>query len=233
MEYHGDGLAHVLRTALGAQWWRLHPDIRTRFVPAAGTTRQSFAGIMDVVDRSPFGWWIARLLAFARVLPATRTRNTPFEFNLSPAPGVAAGWIKQRVYHFDDGPFEFRSVMHHDAGGNLVEQFPCGLGMKIRLGIEGRDGDTLCFRDDGYFLRVAALRVPLPRWLGVGHFTLMHRNVDREHFTVDIRIDHPLCGRLFHQHGRFHQTRSVRVPGGGGAVRPAPERKAIRETACC
>ena len=90
----------------------------------------------------------------------------PFEFNLSPAPGVAGGWIKQRLYRFDSGPFEFRSVMRIASRGKLIEQFPWGLGMTIKLAVEGRDGDTLCFRDDGYFLRVGALRVPLSTGAG-------------------------------------------------------------------
>lgn len=45
------------------------------------------------------------------------------------------------------------------------------------------------------------------RWLGVGRFTLMHQNIDHDNFIVEIRIDHPLFGRLFYQAGRFRQAR--------------------------
>ncbi len=202
-----NGFAAVLRESLGEQWDDLHPDIRARFTLAPGVMRQSFSGTMSEINRSPLGWLIAKLIAFVRILPAARARNVPFEFNLSPAP--CAGWVKERLYHFRDGDFEFRSVMGIAANGELIEQFPYGLGMKIKLGAEGHNGDMLYFRDDGYFLRIGKLRLPLPSWLTVGHFTLAHKNIDREKFTVEISLDHPLFGRLFYQYGSFSQARTA------------------------
>ena len=206
-----NGFAAVLRAALGAQWQDLHPDIRARFTLAPGESRQSFTGTMHEIDRSRIGWLIAHLIAFVRILPATDARDVPFEFNLSPA--VGTGWIKERLYHFRDGRFEFRSVMGIARNGELIEQFPYGLGMKIKLGAEGSKGDKLIFRDDGYFLRLGAngaQRLSLPRWITVGRFTLTHQNIDRDKFTVEISIDHPLFGRLFYQVGRFQQSPAVR-----------------------
>ena len=199
------GLAAVLRTALGARWQHLHPDIRARFTLAPGATRQSFTGTMREIHRSRIGWLIAHLIAFVRILPTVNARDVPFEFNLSPTAG--SGWIKERLYRFSDGCFEFRSVMSIAPDGDLIEQFPYGLGMKIQLGAED---NKLYFRDDGYFLRFGALRLPLPRWLTVGRFTLMHQNIDHEHFIVEIRLDHPLFGRLFYQVGDFIQSPVVR-----------------------
>ena len=198
-----NGLAALLRASLGPRWEDLHPDIRARFTMPPGEMRQTFTGTMSEINRSAIGWLIARLIAFVHVLPAVRARDVPFEFNLSPAQNT--GWIKERLYHFNDGRFEFRSVMSLTRNGELIEQFPYGLGMKIKLGAEGNAGDKLYFRDDGYFLRIGKRRILLPRWLGVGRFTLMHQNIDRENFTVEIRIDHPLFGRLFYQHGVFKQ----------------------------
>jgi len=197
-----NGLAVLLRTALGTRWEYLHPDIRSRFTLGAGETCQTFTGTMGEVNRSALGWLIAKLIAFVRILPATRARNVPFEFNLTPAQG--AGWIKERLYRFQEGCFQFRSVMSIAANGDLVEQFPYGLGMKIKLGAED---DKLYFRDNGYFLRIGALKLPLPHWLTVGRFTLTHKNIDHENFTVEISIDHPLFGRLFYQYGAFEQSR--------------------------
>ena len=196
-----NGLAALLRTVLGARWQFLHPDIRARFTLAPGATQQSFAGTMDEINRSAIGWAIARLIAFVQVLPSARARDVPFEFNLSPA--ADAGWIKERLYYFSNGRFEFRSVMRVEHTGELIEQFPYGLGMKIKL---AAGDDTLYFRDDGYFLCAGKRRLPLPRWLTVGRFVLTHKNIDRDNFTVEINLEHPLLGRLFHQRGRFRQT---------------------------
>ena len=51
-----NGFAVLLRTALGARWQFLHPDIRARFTLAPGATQQSFTGTMDEIDRSAIGW---------------------------------------------------------------------------------------------------------------------------------------------------------------------------------
>lgn len=222
MIYEPNGLAGLLRAALGERWLHLHPHIRARFTLAPGTTRQTFAGIMHEINRSAFGWLVAKLIALVRVLPAQRARNVPFEFNLTPAPGFAnnSGWIKQRLYRFRSGDFEFRSVMSMTTSGELIEQFPYGLGMNIKLGAEGVGGDTLYFRDNGYFLRVGKFRLPLPRWLSVGRFTLAHKNIDREHFSVEISVDHPLFGKLFYQYGKFRGS-PLRAEALRAAVVPA------------
>jgi Domain of unknown function (DUF4166) len=221
------GLARLLHASLGARWQHLHPDIRARFTLAPTIQRQSFTGTMHAVDRSFIGWLIAKLIAFVRILPATRARDVPFAFHLSSAQG--AGWIKERLYHFADGRFEFRSMMRIADNGDLIEQFPYGLGMKIKLGAEGDNGDTLYFRDDGYFLRIGACRLPLPRWLTVGRFTLAHRNIDVARFTVEIRLDHPLFGRLFHQHGTFSEA--IACVAAARAPAAAPARAARPDTA--
>lgn len=216
------GLAGVLRAQLGERWNDLHADIRARFTLPEGTTRQSFSGSMHEIERSPLGWLMAKLIAFVRILPAKRARNVPFEFNLRAAPGYAnnSGWVKERIYHFRSGDFMFRSVMSFSPEGELIEQFPYKLGMKIKLGAEGAERthlDTLTFRDDGYFLRIGRFRLPLPRWLGVGRFTLAHKNIDRKQFSVAIRLDHPLFGNLFYQYGEFteapvrHRTRNRNI----------------------
>lgn len=228
-----NGLAAVLSAALGTRWPSLHTDIRARFTLAPGETRQSFSGTMDDIQRSALGWWIARLIAFVRILPAQRARNVPFEFHLSRAPAVAGGWIKQRLYHFSSGPFEFRSVMSLTSKGELIEQFPWGLGMKIRLSAEGDSGDQLYFRDEGYFLCIGGLRMMLPRWLTVGRFTLLHQNIDRENFVVEIRIDHPVLGRLFYQRGQFCEAGVGVALNAGAAAAPHPARTGVRESACC
>ena len=233
------GFSTLLRAALGAQWAHLHPDIRARFTLAPGATRQRFTGSMREIDRSFIGGLIARAIAFMRVLPPDRARDVSFEFNLSLAPmsasNSAAGWIKERLYHFDDGDFEFRSIMSITRNGDLIEQFAYGLGMKIKLGAEGNNGDQLTFRDDGYFLRIGSLRLSIPRWLAVGHFTLTHQNIDRNHFTVDIRIAHPLFGRLFYQVGSFKQAPLASSAPSAAATDVSARDKAysvVRDTTC-
>ena len=76
---------------------------------------------MSTIERSFIGWLIARLIAFVRVLPSVRARDVPFEFNLTATPD--GGWIKERLYHFRAGLFEFRSVMRIEATGGENSRF--------------------------------------------------------------------------------------------------------------
>ncbi len=191
--------ADLLSAALGKDASRLHPDIRARFAASGASRRSSFSGRMQQVDRSILGWCVALLLRPLRVLPSCRAYAVPFEFHLEPALG-GGGWVKRRVYAFGDGPFEFSSIMKLDDDGRLVEQFPLGFGMRVLL--EATD-NALWFRDDGYFVRWGSFRLDFPRWLGVGRFELVHRNIDSERFDVEIRIRHFLFGPLFYQSGRF------------------------------
>ena len=229
-----NGVAALLRTSLGPHWQHLHPDIRARFTLAPGATRQRFTGTMTHIERSPLGWLIARLITFVHVLPSVRARDVPFEFNLTAT--ANGGWIKQRLYHFSDGPFEFRSVMRVEPTGELIENFPFGLCMKIKLVAEG---DALYFLDDGYFLRLGRMRLPIPRRLSVGRFTLTHKNIDRENFLVSISLDHALFGRLFYQCGHFQQARvrdtlsQINSINDAAQAEPASARTAARETIRC
>jgi hypothetical protein len=191
--------ADLLSAALGEHASRLHPDIRARFAASGADRRSSFSGRMQQVDRSVPGWCAALLLRPLRVLPSCRAYGVPFEFHLAPA-AAGAGWIKRRLYRFRDGIFEFSSVMSIDRDGRLVEQFPLGFGMHVRLEAAG---DVLWFRDDGYFFRCRGFRIDFPRWLGIGRFELEHRNIDSERFDVTIRIRHFLLGSLIYQTGRF------------------------------
>jgi Domain of unknown function (DUF4166) len=226
MKIPANGLSVLLHAALGPAWQRLHPDIRDRFTLAPGATRQRYSGIMQRIECSALGCLIARLIAFMRVLPAVRASGVPFDFNLTATTG--GGWIKERLYHFKHGRFEFRSVMRLEPTGELIENFPYGLCMKIRL---ATGGDTLYFLDDGYFLRRGTLRLPIPRWLSVGRFTLAHINLDHDNFRVDISLDHPWFGRLFHQSGEFRQAPVAAISG--GAATPAPAHTAACATARC
>lgn len=192
---------------------------------------------MQRIDRSPLGGLIARVIAFMRVLPTVCAGDVPFDFNLTAT--TNGGWIKERLYHFENGRFEFRSVMRMEpdgAAGELVENFSCGahisVCMKIRL---AADTDTLYFFDDGYFLRWGTRRRPIPRWLGVGRFTLAHTNIDRENFRVEISIDHPWFGRLFHQSGEFRAAPvgAINEAINAGAATPAPAHKAACATMRC
>lgn len=193
--------AAILRRALGAAAWAgLHPDIAARFETKAGADpAQRFTGTVHWVYCSPVGAVIARLLRRAAILPHHCARDADFEFRIEPGRDEL---IKTRNYFLRPGRcFSFRSRLREQPA--LHEEFNGKLGMYLRLAVEN---GALLFRDDGYFLRLGRWRIPLPAWLTVGRFELLHRNLDPQRFQILIRVSHPLLGTLFYQRGEFQSA---------------------------
>jgi len=193
----------LLRAAMGeGAWSRLVPAIRARFAGYISEDQPLwFRGRMHWVYCSPVGALVMRLLSRYSILPARCARDCEFDFQI----GLQQGEIvKQRRYQLDQArQFVFRSrfsdmpVLH--------EEFAGGIGMYLELS-ETRGG--LLFRDRGYYWRVWRWRLPLPHWLCVGRFELLHRNLDAGRYQIIIRVAHPLLGTLFYQRGVFRSETS-------------------------
>lgn len=188
----------MLRNALGdSRWSTLSPAIQRRFAPSQSPAEMlRYRGTVHWVYCSPIGALIARLLRRAAILPGLCGRNATFEFRIARDGDKI---VKQRVYNWTNGEqFVFRSIFNSDP--RLHEEFRGGIGMYLQLFATHA---ALLFRDRGYFLRVGSIRIPLPRWLSVGSFELLHTNIDSQRFQVIIRVAHPLLGTLFYQRGEF------------------------------
>lgn len=188
----------MLRDALGENdWSRLDRAISTRF---AGYVSEQhplrFVGRMQWVYCSPVGMFVAKLIKRFSILPDICARDSEFSFAIS---GSNGGFLKQRQYQLGQGR-RFLFTSRFSDLPRLHEEFGGGLGMYLRLVVKR---GALLFRDQGYFLRVLRWRVPLPRWLTVGRFELLHRNIDARRFQVIIRVSHPWFGTLFYQRGEF------------------------------
>ncbi len=188
----------MLHRALGDHaWGALESAIVSRFSASISAQRTlSFKGTMQRVYCSPVGYMIAKIIKRFAILPDTCAQNSEFTFTI----GLKNGEIhKQRAYQLDDNRhFIFTSRFSDQP--RLHEEFGGGIGMYLHLLVKRK---ALLFRDQGYFLRIRAWRLYLPRWLTVGHFDLLHRNIDAHRFQIIIRVVHPLLGTLFYQRGEF------------------------------
>lgn len=187
------GFGQLIRRALApGALCGLHPQIRRRFDHPS----PHFAGRMQMVYCSLLGRVVATMLAPARLLPARCACDVAFEFSIAAVDGKLR---KRRLYRWSDGS-SFAFVSEVGEIPWLHEQFGLGLGMYLRLAVE--DDGSLLFADDGYFLRLGSLRLPLPSWMP-GRFELLHRTLDAHRFSVQLRVSNPLLGTLFYQCGEF------------------------------
>lgn len=190
--------AVILRNVLGeAAWKQLEMDIAQRFRPYVSEQRSlQFHGKMQWVYCSPLGYAVSKVIKRFSILPDVCTRDSEFSFDIGLR---GATMFKQRMYELETGSC-FRFTSQFTQLPRLHEEFNGGIGMYLRLMV--RRG-ALLFRDEGYFLRIKNWRLRLPRWLTVGHFDLLHRNIDAQRFQIMIRVAHPLLGTLFYQRGEF------------------------------
>jgi hypothetical protein len=199
---HENSFVDIIRQDLGEkQWQQLDSNIIRRFTCLFRQKTLRYIGIVDWVYCSPIGKILAKLLSRISLLPDKCSRKSLFDFIIQQQNGRIH---KQRRYFIDQAtPFVFESIFSNEPG--VHEEFSGGLGMYLKLIVKR---GNLLFRDQGYFLRIRNWRIPVPGWLSVGRFELLHRNIDDRHFQVIIRIAHPLLGTLFYQRGEFFDIRS-------------------------
>ena len=188
----------MLRGALSEHAWsKLESAIKNRFTSTVSDDHiLRFSGKMHWVYCSPIGAIIAKFIKRFSILPDSCARDVDFTFDISMQNGEI---IKQRGYKLGaNKSFMFTSTF--DDQPRLHEEFSGGIGMYLGLAVKR---GALLFRDQGYFLRIKRWRFPLPSWLTVGKFDLLHRNIDDQRFQIIIRVAHPLFGTLFYQRGEF------------------------------
>ena len=193
----------MLRGALGDNAWsKLEPAITERFTTTVSDDHiLRFVGKMHWVYCSPMGALIAKFIKRFSILPDSCVRDVNFTFDISMQNGEI---MKQRGYKLGENKsFMFTSTFNDQP--RLHEEFGGGIGMYLRL---AEKRGALLFRDQGYFLRIKHWRFPLPGWLTVGTFDLLHRNIDEQRFQIIIRVAHPLFGTLFYQRGEFAKVES-------------------------
>lgn len=189
----------MLRTTMGEQaWLKLEKAIVSRFnVYVSDHCELRFFGNMQWVYCSPIGSLIAKVIKRFSILPDQCARNSEFTFDIGMRKGEI---VKQRGYDLGEKHFTFTSIFKDTP--RLHEEFAGGIGMYLRLLVKN---GALLFRDQGYFFRIKQWRWSLPRWLTVGYFDLLHRNIDEQRFQIIIRVVHPLFGTLFYQRGEFER----------------------------
>ncbi len=196
----------LFKKILGAEWARLHPDIRLRFDqnPLPGKPL-NYTGELSELTCSRMGKVLGYLtmpLIQGALMPFNDA-DFPVDIEVYSKAGSAA-IFKQRIYRLNGRrPIQFTSYMLESARGEVLEYVGMGLGMKLVLAV--RDGN-LHFESDGYFWEVFGVRIPLPGLLTPGKTFLCHRNRSPAEFDIRIEIRHALFGTTFTQVGVFHEV---------------------------
>lgn len=184
-------------------WWRLAPDIRTRFSAKPAADRPiRYRGVMHRVDCSAAGWCLAQCFRlFGTPFAPWRGADVPVDITLHHAGDGAIEW--ERTYRYAGrAPVVVTSVKRGDADG-LRECVDHGLGMRLAVFEANR---ALHFLSLFYFATFAGRRFRLPSLLTPGTAHVIHTDLGDGRFRFTMTIHHAWFGTLFHQDGVFHAS---------------------------
>ena len=73
-----------------------------------------------------------------------------------------------------------------------------------------RVADGLIYEGAHLVLKLDVVKLPIPEWSLLGHCVIMEKALGEDNFHVEFHLQHPLLGRLYCYHGRFH---TISQPG--------------------
>jgi len=185
--------------ALGADWQKLHPTVRRHYDIRPGGAL-SLRGEMTQVYHSP---WVKPFIVFARLFGALvpyRGKDVPVEVDNFCKTDSHHLHFRRRFFFVGRKPYPFNSRMEHWGGNEIVEFVRFGLGIKMKLSVEG---DVLRYQTAGYLWRTGLFNITMPDWLFFGSGQIVEHGVDRDHVEMDFVLTHPLFGTSFRYAGRF------------------------------
>ncbi|MET0304463.1 MAG: DUF4166 domain-containing protein [Microbacteriaceae bacterium] len=197
----------VYQRVLGDRFGELDEKLQVYFgMPPAGTVGAG-SGMYDEAGsrlrwlRPVWAW-----LAWRRVLFPEHGRDVPF--SVVNTPDARGGLRARRTFEFPRRRrvmVDRMSVVETADGPALHDRLGRRGGLEVRLRLDVVDGG-LTMLSERLWLRVAALRVPLPR---IARVTLTERT-DGDRQRVDVRIHLPLLGEVFVYRGTFtYDYRSI------------------------
>lgn len=183
--------------------WNALPDnVQRRFSKRlAGQAVATYSGEIVWTRLSAIGWLLAQLCRMIGApLPTDRSGAAPAAVAVS-EDKISGGQVWTRIYGRARGyPQVIHSAKRFAGTTGLEEHIGGGFGMALTAKAEG---DALIFASDHYFWQAGRARFRLPRWLTPGTTEVTHHDLGGGRFAFDLRVIHPLFGKLVEQHALF------------------------------
>ncbi len=108
----------------------------------------------------------------------------------------------QRTICFPDGKkIYFKSRFTYDPDRNeFIEYTNALLGLRMKVHV---DNKQLIYESNGYVLKLAGVKIPIPEYLALGYATIVETACDNHSFEMDFILKHPLFGDIFSYKGLF------------------------------
>ncbi|NVJ50838.1 MAG: DUF4166 domain-containing protein [Gammaproteobacteria bacterium] len=185
---------------LGADWQRLHPEIKQRFAQGHAETNV-YQGIMRYVYCSPLGRllaWLCQL--WGNALTQRRGWRVPVRVTVSfDQQKIGMRWLRE-YYFAPNRAHQVQSTKRVIGEGLLVEDLGAGLCMHL---VPRVADDALYFISNGYSFSLFGRRYFLPKWLQPGETLVYQKALRHQRFQFYFHLKHPWFGKLIAQSGIF------------------------------
>jgi len=198
----------IYRQALGADFERLHPEIRRRFgFSSADRIAAVGEGVMEEVWRGPI--FTLPFLAFGRwrnILFPCRGKNIPFRIEnyayLDRFGRETVTWI--RTFRFPSGPLRFDATMIYSRERRRIVDYlgtHQHLAVDIDLAVAPGGGLSLTSGDQRFYEGLVGFRFPMV-FSGVARVREWYDEADRR-FRIEVAVGNRVWGPLFGYRGSF------------------------------
>ena len=189
----------IMQTALGKQWDDLPPALKNHY--GSNDKGANYAiGRLDI-NYPWFMQWPYTVMRFIGALVNRRGEDLKTTVSKT-MKGDKQYW--HRVIRFPDGKqIVFNSVFVADGEDGFIEYINSFLGLKMKAFVEDKN---LYYESRGYIIKFGQLKITIPEWLALGHASIIeseYKHGDKQAFTMNFRIKHPLLGEIFCYKGKF------------------------------
>jgi len=106
-----------------------------------------------------------------------------------------------RTITFENGEkVYFKSHWCHVGGNKMIEFVNPIIGLCMSVEVNNK---SLYYQGEYFVLRLGKLTIPIAEWMLLGHTTIVEKEFDDNHFTMDFRLRHPLFGQIYRYSGKF------------------------------
>lgn len=202
----------IFQRAMGAEFDRLHPQIRTRFsVGVESGTGSIGRGVMTEIWHA--GTWIRPFLALGasrHILVPRRGRGVPFVIeNLPYVDSYGREAVTfARTFAFPQGAARFDATMVHDADrGCIVDYVGTHQHLITDLHLSADDEGGLVIRSGVHRFHEGPLRLRVPEAVSGEARVREWYDDDARCFRIEVALVNRWCGRLFGYRGTFQAER--------------------------
>lgn len=196
----------IFKPIFGEDWDKLPLVMKRHYANRPYSNDKAVVeGIMDVVS-SPLGRLLKPFFKLSGTLVPYEGSNVPVTVTFASSLSHA-GFHFNRVFFFPDKkPYQFKSVMYHVLGNEIIEVMRFGLCWRAAYIWTGQ---KIILEHRGYALRFLGHIVPVPLGLFIGKGNGDETPIDDNSFSMSVAITHPLWGKVFGYNGIFKMIKDV------------------------